>query len=94
VKQDRIIKQLDRMVDKGELTAEEAADLRAAEGTPDFERVMGGIRARHAQERMEPAVVAGEMTQREADDYLDRIRAGEHPKGLRARLGSHRARQH
>jgi hypothetical protein len=39
---------------------------------------------------MESAVGAGEMSQEEADRYLDRLRSGEHPEGLRARLRKHR----
>jgi hypothetical protein len=36
-------------------------------------------------------VRAGQMSQQEADDQLERLRRGEHPKGLRARLRAHRA---
>ena len=39
---------------------------------------------------MEGAIAQGEMTQEEADGYLERLRSGEHPKGLRARLRKHR----
>ena len=90
----RILKQLGKMVESGQLTADEAAGLRAAAGTPEFDTAMGAVRARHAEERMVPAVASGEMTQQDADAYLDRIRAGEHPKGLRARLSAHRPRRH
>jgi hypothetical protein len=43
---------------------------------------------------MESAVTDGEMSQEEADGYLERLRNGEHPKGLRARLNGHRPRRH
>ena len=92
--QGRILEQLDKMVESGQLTVDEAARLRAAAGTPDFDTAMAAVRARHAEERMVPAVASGEMTQRDADAYLDRIRAGEHPKGLRVRLSAHRPRRH
>lgn len=39
---------------------------------------------------METAIADGEMNQQEADEYLERLRKGEHPKGLRARLRMHR----
>ncbi|HUY86275.1 MAG TPA: hypothetical protein VMU77_04120 [Acidimicrobiales bacterium] len=92
--QQRIVQQIDKMVASGRITEDEASRLRAAEGTPDFELAVGEIRARHAGEGLEPSVSSGEMTQEQADNYLDRIRSGEHPKGLRARLAKHRPRQH
>ena len=42
---------------------------------------------------MESAIAKGEMTQEEADGYLVRLRDGEHPEGLRARLRKHRPRR-
>jgi hypothetical protein len=39
---------------------------------------------------MEAAIAEGEMSRAEADGYLERLRQGEHPKGLRARLRMHR----
>ena len=39
-------------------------------------------------------MAAGEMSQEEADQYLERLRKGEHPKGLRARLRKHGPRKH
>jgi polyhydroxyalkanoate synthesis regulator phasin len=90
MKEDRIIEQLDKMVSSGRMTAEEAARLRATAGTSEFEAAMGEVRARHASAHLDSAVSAGQMTQEEADDQLQRLRAGEHPKGLRARLRMHR----
>jgi polyhydroxyalkanoate synthesis regulator phasin len=94
VKEERILQQLDKMVASGRITEDEAADLRAAAGTEQFEGAVGVIQARHAGEHMESAIAAGEMTQDEADAYLDRLRRGDHPKGLRARLTKHRPRRH
>lgn len=88
---DRIIQQVDRMVASDRITEEEAAQLRAAKGTPAFDAAMGTIRARHAGAHMEAAVAAGDMSQDEADGYLVRLRSGEHPTGLRARLRMHRS---
>jgi hypothetical protein len=43
---------------------------------------------------MPSAIADGEMTQEEADAYLDQLRRGDHPRGLRARLTKHRPRKH
>jgi hypothetical protein len=48
MRQDRIIEQVDKMLASGRITDEEAAQLRATEGTADFEAAVGAIRARHA----------------------------------------------
>jgi polyhydroxyalkanoate synthesis regulator phasin len=87
VKQDRIIKQIDKMVKSGRITEEEAARLRSTEGTPEFDQAMGDVRARHAGAHMEEAVAEGQMSQVEADGYIERLKKGEHPKGLRSHLG-------
>jgi hypothetical protein len=86
----RVIEQLDKMVAAGRVTEDEAARLRAAQGTGDMDSVMGEIRARHAAPQLESAVLAGEMTREEADHQLELLEKGEHPKGLRARLRAHR----
>ncbi len=88
--EDRIIEQLDKMVATGRVTEDEAERLRSTEGTEGFGVVVAEIRARHAAVQMESAVQAGEMSREDADEQLNRIRAGEHPKGLRARLRQHR----
>jgi len=91
MKDERIMQQVDKMVASRRITEDEAARLRAAEGTPQFEAVVGTIRARHAGAHMKAAVAEGEMSQAEADAYLAQLRGGEHPKGLRARLRMHRS---
>jgi polyhydroxyalkanoate synthesis regulator phasin len=91
MRQERIIEQVDKMVASGRITEEEAAQLRATEGTAEFDAAVGAIRARHAGAHMEAAIADGEMSKEEADDYLERLREGEHPKGLRTRLRMHRA---
>jgi hypothetical protein len=90
MKEQRIIGQIDKMVASGRITENEAVRLRSAEGTPEFDVAIGDIRARHAGAHMEGAIRAGEMSQEEADGYLERLRSGEHPKGLRAQLAKHR----
>jgi hypothetical protein len=91
VNEEPIIKQLDRMMAAGRITEEEAGELRAAEGTPQFDVVVGAIRARHAGAHLEEAVAAGDMSQAEADATVAQLRSGEHPKGLRAKLRMHRS---
>ncbi len=90
----RIIKQLDKMVATERMTEAEAAHLRETAGTPGFDAAMGAVRARHASAQMDSAIRSGELTQEEADAYLDRLRNGDHPQGLRARLANHRPRTH
>jgi hypothetical protein len=36
---------------------------------------------------MEEAVAEGQMSQAKADGYIERLKAGEHPRGLRSHLG-------
>jgi hypothetical protein len=78
------------MVRSGRITEDEAAHRRATKGSDEFEVIVGAIRARHAGAHMDSAIAAGEMTPEEAYDQLARLRAGEQPKGHRARLGKHR----
>jgi polyhydroxyalkanoate synthesis regulator phasin len=87
---ERIIEQLDSMVESGRITPEEAARLRATEDTAEFDAAINEIRARHAGAHMEAAVADGGMSREEADGLLERVRHGEHPEGLRARLRRYR----
>ena len=90
MKEERILQQLDKMVASGQMTQDEAEHLREAQGKPEFEAAVLDVRLRHAGELLDSAVRAGQMSQQEADDQLDRLRKGEHPRGLRARLRAHR----
>jgi hypothetical protein len=45
-----------------------------------------GIRVRHATARLDAALASGRVTKDEADRFLARVRAGEHPAELRAEL--------
>jgi hypothetical protein len=86
----RMMQRLEAMVENGRITPEEAAQLRATEGTPAFDDVVAQIRARHAQAHTDPAVAAGEMSQERADHLLERVRAGEHSSELRKQVrGKH-----
>ena len=84
--QQRVLRQLDRMVAAGRGTAQEAERLRGARDAADFESVLGEIRARHAGPDLETAVQAGQLTGAEADDLRHQIRQGHHPRGLRGQL--------
>ena len=84
---DRLLRRLDRMVEAGQVTELEASQLREANSDDQFQAVVTAIRSRHASQRLAAAVEAGQMSQADADVNLERIRRGEHPKGLRAHLG-------
>jgi hypothetical protein len=83
----RLLERLDRVVRSGQVTDQEATRLRQAESDSEFQAAVAAIRSRHAGARLSAAVEAGQMSQSEADANLERIRRGEHPKGLRAHLG-------
>lgn len=85
-KRERVVEGLDRMVGSGRVTAAEATQLRAAAEAGQFESAVRSIRVRHAGAQLTAAVEDGAMTPEEADAYLDRLKNGEHPKGLRAHL--------
>jgi hypothetical protein len=84
--QQRVLRQLDRMVAAGRVTAQEAERLRAARDAAGFEAVLGEIRARHAGPELEAAVQDGQLSGAEAEDLQHQIRRGDHPRGLRRRL--------
>lgn len=94
MREDRILEQLDKMVSSGRVTEAEARRLRATQGTPQFEEAARDIRVRHASEGLDEAVAEHRMSREEADQQLRRIRQGDHPKGLRARLRTHRKPEH
>lgn len=89
----RLLEQLDKMVESGRLTEQEAARLRAAPGPDEFENVLRDVRVRHAGTRLASAVGDGGMSQDEADGFLVRLKNGEHPRSLRAHLGKLRPRR-
>ena len=90
---DKIVGQVEAMLAAGRITEDEAADIRAARGPDELDRAVGMIGARHAGGHIESAVASGEMTRQEGDAYLDELRAGRNPKGLRARLSTYRRRR-
>jgi hypothetical protein len=83
---ERIIEQLEKMTASGRITPEEAARLRAAAGTTEFDVVMGSIRARHARVHTDAAVADGRMSPADAETALERVRDGDHSAALRAHI--------
>jgi hypothetical protein len=88
----RLIKQLDKMVESGRVTETEAARLRAAGDSDEFDDAARDIRVRHAGAHLTAAVEGGDMTQEEANAHLESLKDGEHPRSLRAHLRKLRAR--
>jgi hypothetical protein len=82
----RMMERLDAMVARGRITPDEAARLHATESSSEFDEVVAGIRARHAQAHTDLAVAEGRMGEAEADAYLERVRDGEHSQDLRQRI--------
>jgi hypothetical protein len=82
----RLLERLDHMVRSGQVTEEEATDLRAAANDEDYQAAVVRIRTRHAQARLGAAVDAGQMAPVEASANLEEIKKGKHPRGLRAHL--------
>jgi polyhydroxyalkanoate synthesis regulator phasin len=77
---------IDKLLASGQVTEEEAARLHAALQEGGRDAVVRDIRVRHAEAALAGAVQDGRMTQQEADGYLDRLRAGDHSRSLRAHL--------
>jgi hypothetical protein len=85
-RRERLLERLDRMVASGRVSKAEAQRLRAAKTPSQFEAAEREIRVRHARSRLDAAVEDGSLTREDADDYLNRLRDGGHPRSLRARL--------
>jgi hypothetical protein len=90
----RLLERLDHMLRSGQVTEEEATDLRGAANDGDFEAALVRIRTRHARVRLDAAVEAGLMTPAEASANLEEIKKGEHPRSLRAHLGKIASQDH
>lgn len=82
----RLLGRLDAMVKSGRVTETEAARLRTATEPGEFESAILEIRARHVGTRLDSAVDRGDLTRQDADAVLERVRAGEHSRALRAHL--------
>jgi len=92
---DHLIRSIDTLLESGQVTAEEAAALKARVHDGNHDEVVVAIRVKHADAALSAAVSNGSMTREDADDYLRRLRDGEHSSSLRADLRglrSHRRR--
>jgi hypothetical protein len=75
---------VDKMLAAGRITTEEAARVRAAsEAGEDVERVVGGIRRRHATEWVAAAVEQGRLSEQEAAEVLGAVERGDDPRDNR-----------
>lgn len=89
---DHTLARLDRMVVAGRVTPNEAARMREARDETERAAALTAIRCRHATERINTAVAAGDISREEADKLLARLAAGEDPTALRPVLPkAHRA---
>jgi hypothetical protein len=88
MRQERLVDRLDKMVDAGRVTEQEAERLRRADTPGEFEDGVLDIRLRHAGTTLDAAVRGGSLTQQEADGLLGRLRDGEHSRALRGQLHS------
>jgi hypothetical protein len=82
----RLLERLDHMIDTGQVTAEEATEIRAATNAEDHAAAVVKIRTRHARARLDAAVEAGQMTEVEANASMEQIERGQHPRSLRSHL--------
>jgi len=83
---ENILRGLDKMIKKGQMTTDEADRLREATDPEEFEVAVRAVRSRHASKRLDGAVKDGSMTQADADEVLTKIRNGEHSRSLRSHL--------
>jgi hypothetical protein len=90
----RLLERLDHLVGSGQVTAEEATDLRAATSAEDYEAAVVRVRTRHARARLDAAVEAGQMTEAEANANIEQLQKGEHPRALRAHLRKITSKDH
>lgn len=78
----RLVRRLDKLVEAGRLTEDEAARLRTADDD-GLEGAARAIQLRHARARVGEAVENGAVTRGDADVLLDRLDRGEDPRFLR-----------
>ena len=76
-----LLERLDKLVEAGPITEEEAERLRAAE-PGERDDLIREIRLNHAKAKLDSAVEDGRLTQDEADDILGRLTNGERPRFL------------
>jgi polyhydroxyalkanoate synthesis regulator phasin len=82
----RLIGRLDKMVQAGRLTEEDAERLRAAANSGQLDDAIREIQLKHARERVNTALENGRLGQEEARAIFDRLAKGEDPRFLRGLL--------
>ena len=80
----RLIERLDRLVEAGRLSEEEAERLRTAAASGELDDAVRQIRLKHARVRICAAVEGRQLTQDEADAIVERLENGEDPRFLHA----------
>ena len=81
---------VDKMLESGRITEQEAERLRTAGEPGEFDAVVRDIRVRHAGISLGAAVEGGSLNEEEAKRFLERVSQGEHSPSLRSQL--HRLR--
>lgn len=84
---ERVLRQLDKMLASGRVTPEEVERLRSTDPN-EFEGAVKAISTRHARERIEAALAAGQLTREAADAQIEKLGSGEHPDSSRSNLTS------
>lgn len=79
-------KRIDKMLEAGRITEEEATRVRAAAGRGEADDVVQQIRLGHVTAMLDAAVEDGAMTREEADALLARVTKGERPRFRRGAL--------
>lgn len=78
----QVLERLDKLVQAGRVSEEEAERLRQAAGTNQFAEIVREFRLAHVSERLDEAVSHGQLPEDEAAVILERLESGEPPKFL------------
>ena len=90
---DRVERRLDKMVEAGRVTADDAERVRTAESPDERDAAVTAIRAQHVRARIDEAVAEGRLSEQDAAGLCQQLDAGQDPQqipGLRQAL-RHRA---
>src|SRR5262245_11888406 len=79
---DRVLHRVEKMLEAGRVTENEAARVREAAESQDLDEAVREISIRHATERVDEAVEDGGLTPEEAASIRTRLEAGEDPRNL------------
>jgi hypothetical protein len=90
---DRLERRLDKMVDAGRVSADDAERVRTAASSDEREAAVTAIRTQHVRARIDEAVVDGRLSEEQAAGLRQLLDGGQDPQqipGLRQAL-RHRA---